>query len=410
MRIIYSSIFFLYLLLMGCATGINEKLSSLTSYTPDPQRFLVRNGKIIDQQTQQPVFFKGIGYSPYYPGESPIHASIIADDGRFQEHFKILKSLGANYLHVFPMQLPAVFFQQLDASDIVYGQDVWMFPYAEDFLNEAYQQKTWKTIQQVIDYTYRQGRPDRLVLFSIGDELQPASVARTNAWHPEVRHFSGKYVQVSNRTPTEIALARLIDRAIDYELSTYGQRHLYCHTSFTHIGPLARPDLDIDKADMINPDIGDLVCLNIYRYARGVVTSQPGSSTGSSYQGYLEELAEQSNMPIFITQAGYSTSPFPPKPKNYPEFGGNSHTKTSNGMKKIWQDVQTAKGNEKFCGIAWFELHDEWWKSGETADDPLQQAIEDPEEWFGLYSLGAENRLVPKGKIPATVRSLFTTP
>jgi hypothetical protein len=47
------------------------------------------------------------------------------------------------------------------------------------------------------------------------------------------------------------------------------------------------------------------------------------------------------------------------------------------------------------------------WKSGEDPTDSQRHEIEDPEEWFGLYEVGESKKLVPKGKIPETVRELF---
>ena len=388
--------------------GQMKKTSSIRVTTPSPSHFVVEDGKIMDLKKKKKLFFKGVGYSPYLPGETPLQGANPGNDKRYLEHLALMRDLGVNYLHVFPMKMPAKFFTQLDTNDMLYGQDIWMFPYAEDFLADDYLAWKWTIIKEAIDHTYRVGRPDRLVFFSVGDELQAESVARTDARHPNVRDFAGKHLLVTNRTPTEIALARLIDKAIEYELTTYGRRHLYCHTSWTHIGPLNRVDLEVPAKSILVPDIGDLVCLNIYSYARGVVTSSRGSVTGSTYQGYLEELASSTNKPVFITQVGLSTSAFEPKP-TAPGFGGHKEKDVSAAFKAIWKDLQTAKGNEKFCGISFFELHDEWWKSGEDPIDPTRHEREDPEEWFGLYQVGSDHRLKAKGKIPDTLRTLYTT-
>jgi len=384
-----------------------DKTSNISRLTPGPVRFVVKKGKVFDLKKQQPIFFKGIGYSPFLPGETPLMGASPGNDARYKEHVTLMKKTGINYLHVFPLKMPDKFFSQLDHTDIFYSQDIWMFPYAEDFLDKKYLDWKWSIIKDVIDHTYRTGRPDRLIFFSIGDELQAESVARTDARHPEIRHFRGKHIQVTNRTPTEIALARLIDQAIEYELKTYGRRHLYCHTSWTHIGPLQREDLEVPATSALLPDIGDLVCLNIYTYARGVGTSPSGSITGSAYQGYLEELISITDKPIFITQVGLSTSPFQPKPKTAPGFGGHREQHVINTFKAIWKDLQTAKGKEKIAGIAFFEFQDEWWKSGESPTDSTRHEQDDPEEWFGIYAIDDNHKLRPKGKIPETLRKLF---
>ncbi len=391
--------------------ALAEKTSRILANTPEPLRFAVRGPAILDRSLgDTPVRFRGIGYSPYLRGETPLTLMDPPEGGRYAEHLDQVRRLNANYLHVFHWPMPAAFYQALDASDLVYGQDVWVQPRAPDFLAEDFQTTTLAMLRAAIDHTYKMGRPDRLVLFSVGDELHPESIIATDRAHPEVRDFQGKHLSVSGRTPTEIAMARLIDTAMDYELTRYGRRHLYCHTSFTHVGPLTdRPDLEVPAASAILPDLGDLVCLNIYTYARGVVTSPKGSVTGTTYQGYLEGLTAVTDKPVFITQVGLSTSPYEPK-SWVPGFGGHRVEDVPKTFRAVWEDARTAKGHERIVGLAFFELNDEWWKSGETPDDSQRLNDEDPEEWFGLYALDQEGRLVPKGRIPETVRDLFGGP
>lgn len=378
--------------------------------TPQPQRFVVQGVRLIDRTDDRPVFFRGMGYSPYLQGETAQKGEGPGNDGRYPDHLSRLVEMGVNYLHVFPLRMPANFFAALDATDLVYGQDIWIDPFTPDLLDEKYLAATLTNIKQVIDHTYAVGRPKRLVLFSIGDELQAETVRRTNTLHPEVRDYAGKHLTVSGRRASEVALARLIDAAMDYELSRYGQRHLYTHTSWTHIGPLAnRPDLDISGEHVLAPDMGDLLCMNIYTYAHGVMSSPPGSVTGTSFQGYLEELAATTNKPILVTQLGLSTSPIMPKPEVI-DYGGQKPEKIGEVFRSAWQDIRTARLRDHFSGLVFFEFQDEWWKIGWSPNDENQHEPGDPEEWFGLYEVGEGNRLIPKGDLPGVVRSLFTEP
>ena len=401
----------LLLLCLAVPTLAAEKTSAINPKTPQPKRFIVRDGNLIDQtKPGKPVFFRGMGYSPFLPGETPMYGVPPANDDRYPSHIKLIQDLGANYIHVFPRLLPANFFAALDKTGLVYGQDTFVWPYENDFLDPAYQERTLKDIKEIIDHTYKVGRPDRLVLFSIGDELQAASIISTNQKHPDVRDFKGKHITVTNRNATEVALAKLVDGAMDYELQQYGRRHLYCHTSWTHVGPIAdRPDLEVSRENIILPDMGDLICLNAYTYANGVRTSPPGSVTGTTYQGYLEQLAKAMKQPVLITQVGLSTSPIAPKP-HVPGFGGHKVEDVPKTFTSVWQDIRTAKGKERFAGLVFFELQDEWWKSGEDPTDNTRHEPQDPEEWFGIYEVTKDRVLVPKGEIPATVKKLFTQP
>lgn len=386
------------------------KTAQIHPDTPQPSRFVVQGVKLIDRADGRPVFFRGMGYSPYMPGETPQHGAGPGNDGRYTQHLALLKGMGVNYLHVFPLRMPANFFTALDATDLVYGQDIWIDPFTPDLLDEDYLAKTFANIRQVIDHTYVVGRPERLVLFSIGDELQAATVERTNRLHPEVRDYRGKHLTVTGRSASEVALARLIDQAMDYELTRYGRRHLYTHTSWTHIGPIAdRPDLELPREHLLAPDMGDLLCMNIYTYANGVKTSPPGSVTGTSYQGYLEELAATTTLPILVTQVGFSTSPIMPRPE-LADYGGNRAERVAEGFRSVWRDIRSARGADRFCGLVFFEFQDEWWKIGWTPEDEFRHEAGDPEEWFGIYEVGRNNKLFPKGDLPEVVRSLFTGP
>jgi len=388
------------------------KTMVLSAQTPEPSRFIVRGTSLVDRsKPEQPVFFRGMGYSPFLPGETPVRGLPPGNDGRYDSHLNLIKAMNVNYLHVFPRLMPPKFFEALDKTDLVYSQDVWVWAYEEDFLAPAFQAKTLNDIKEVIDHTYKVGRPDRLVLFSIGDELQAKCVTATDTRHPEVRDYQGKHLAVTNRTPTEVALAKLVDEAMDYELTRYGRRHLYCHTSWTHIGPIAdRPDIEVSQESVLVPDMGDLICLNVYTYANGVRTSKPGSVTGTTYQGYLEQLAAESKQPILVTQVGVATSPISPKPKTHPGFGGHKIEDVPAIFRSVWRDIRTAKGKERYCGLVFFELQDEWWKSAKGPEEALHQDPDDPEQWFGVYSVDKEHTLTPKGAIPATIKSLFTEP
>ncbi|WP_054692574.1 hypothetical protein [Desulfosarcina cetonica] len=241
----------------GAVTG-KTKTMRIDAHTPAPTRFVVRDGVLVDlRQAGQAVFFRGMGYSPYHPGETPLYGDPPGNDGRYARDLAIMQAMGVNYLHVFPQRMPANFFTALDETGMAYGQDVWIWPYQGDLLDPAYQAKTLADIRMVIDHTYTTGRPDRLVLFSIGDELQASSVIQTDAAHPLVRDYHGKHLTLTRRTPSEIAMAMLVDGAMDYELARYGRRHLYCHTSWTHIGPLAdRPDLEVEQKSVLVPTWG----------------------------------------------------------------------------------------------------------------------------------------------------------
>jgi hypothetical protein len=79
-------------------------------------------------------------------------------------------------------------------------------------------------------------------------------------------------------------------------------------------------------------------------------------------------------------------------------------------FESVWRDIRTARGRESYCGLVFFELQDEWWKSAKGPEEAARHDADDPEQWFGIYEVGKNNALVPKGAIPATVKRLFAEP
>ncbi len=369
--------------------------------------FSVNGTSLIYNPTGNRIFLKGIGYSPFFPGETPVWGGNLPNDQRYAGHLQIIKNLNCNFVHVFPQFMPGNFFEALDQTKLFYAQDIYVDGYVSDILDADFQNNTIAHIKKVIDHTHSAGRPERLVFFSVGDEINAGTIYRTDNLHPTVRNFNGNYIKLSNRTPSEVAIAKLIDAAITYEYQVYGVRHLYCHTSWTHIGPVKRPDLEVAEKSIFFPDFADIICMNIYTYARGVVSSPPGSVTGTTYQGYLEDLIKISTKPVIITQVGLSTSPVAPNP-GIPGYGGNDYQKVSSTYVQVWRDLKTAKGSGTINGLAWFELLDEWWKIGDVGDE-YSHDENDPEEWFGIYEFQADRKsLSSKGNIPETIKRIFS--
>ena len=90
------------------------KTSILTPETPAPLRFFTKGDAVFDlRHPDAPVFFRGMGYSPYRIGENPLKGAAPKDDGRFSQDLSMMKDMGVNYLHVFPRAMPTGFFSSI---------------------------------------------------------------------------------------------------------------------------------------------------------------------------------------------------------------------------------------------------------------------------------------------------------
>ncbi|MFT5699237.1 MAG: hypothetical protein ACI8ZB_002094 [Desulforhopalus sp.] len=47
---------------------------------------------------------------------------------------------------------------------------------------------------------------------------------------------------------------------------------------------------------------------------------------------------------------------------------------------------------------------------GEDPTDSTRHKIQDPAEWFVFYEVGVYTHLVGKGRIPATIKKLYSMP
>ena len=90
--------------------------------TPASSRFVVRGTNLVDlARPEQPVFFRGIGYSPFLPGETPVRGMNPGNDQRYPRHLQLITDMHANFIHVFPRLMPENFFRALDQTNLAYG-------------------------------------------------------------------------------------------------------------------------------------------------------------------------------------------------------------------------------------------------------------------------------------------------
>lgn len=80
---------------------------------------------------------------------------------------------------------------------------------------------------------------------------------------------------------------------------------------------------------------------------------------------------------------------------------------------EVWNDIKTAKMSYVINGIAWFEFMDEWWKPSDpnvipSESDPTTHEDNDPEEWFGIFSIRDDRSLAANGGLDKKIKELFS--
>jgi len=344
---------------------------------PVTNRFTVNNNFILKDGS--PFKVKGVVYVPGYPGflpwelEASTNLSTALQDSILQDITDI-KAMGANTIRFWGS--PAYSYQALkNVGDLNFIQTIWIDGNVADFHEHSFKQDTKTYIKTVIDriYSVYTDNNPPLIAYLIGNELSEVSIVTTNAAHPEITQFQGKYISTGDGiNATEAFIAEMADYAITYEFGTYGKRSLVSYAN------------DIRTAYYVETPFLDFRSHNAYSYAVPYYrpSTLPGSVTETYFQGWVEELkSRHPDMPLLITETGLSVSPnaYRVGAPNY-GYGGNTVEDQKNGLLQNLTDIQSS--SLPIAGVVIHEYLDAWWKFG--LEDSYSQDPNDIEEWFGI--------------------------
>jgi len=377
-------------LLQSCGGGSDQNGPGTASEPDDMATrfgvdadFIYKDGERFD--------LKGVVYVPGQPGYLPWEiegrTSLPAElTSRIDTDLAGIKALGANTVRLWGA--PAYCYEAIRAlGGLNILQTVWLDGQVSDFQDTDFKAQSRSYIRTVVDRVYA-AYPDNnppVVAFLVGNELSDASILSTNQAHPDITSFTGNYFIAENINASESFIAEMADYLRTYEWGTYGRISLISYAN------------DIRTVQLIDTPFLDFRSQNAYSYAVPDLRPQtlPGSSSGTLYQGWVEELKHMHpGVPLLITETGLSVSPnaFHEGPPNY-GYGGNTEAEQATGILQNLADLQTA--SISIAGVAIHEYLDAWWKFG--FEDSLSQDPDDVEEWFGIV------RLIPDGMGYSTV-------
>jgi hypothetical protein len=362
---------------LGCK---NEELVTPPP-TPNAERSLFGVDRDHILKDDQPFEVKGVVYVPGYPGYLPweIERSENLPDflrKSIDQDLLNIQAMGANTVRLWGA--PTYCYEALKKMDGFYFiQTIWIDGEVPDFQSEVFKEGTKKYIEEVIDriYSVFEESPP-LIAYLVGNELSESSIHSTDSRHPEITHFTGNFIATdSTLTATEAFLAEMADHVKTYEYTTYGITSLVSYAN------------DIRTVDIIKTSFLDFTSHNAYSYAVPYYRpgTTPGSSSGTSFQGWIEEIKlRQIDQPLLITETGLSVSPnaFHVGPPDY-GYGGNTTEEQATGLLQNLDDIETA--SVSIAGVCIHEYVDAWWKFG--LEDSYSQDPNDIEEWFGIAKL-----------------------
>jgi len=287
----------------------------------------------------EPFLVKGVGYSPYRPGQVPWKDRV--DLAVMERDFQRIADAGFNTIRTWSV-LPADAVALADRYGLMVLQGIWVDPHG-NYATSAFQDALLETVGNAAERARAQAN---LLAFLIGNELSPEGVAQLGV--PE----------------TETLLQRAV-----VALKQHGPR---ASASYANWPALA----------FLNPSSFDAVSFNLYPYEPASVAHSFG------FRSYIEHLKQTvaRSKPLLITEVGLSVSP---QAGRRPGYGGLTPADHATQLVKLWEDVFQAGAQ----GGVVFEWNDEWWKPAGPTSDASTHDPSSPEEWFGLIEFPSKGQV-----------------
>lgn len=351
------------LLLCGC---LGSLVAHAFTFTADGD-FIYVNGK--------KTLIKGVAYSPFYPGESHADPPRKADIAKDMER---IKALGANTIMLYWLRDETIY-REAKRTGLYIIQGIPVDNNPEDFQAEGFKKSLKRRIRYLLKTLHDHGGTDysdHILAYWIGGELDERAVLTTNRKHAALPAYRGRYVRAPDgANATESFLAEMADYLQTHAVDTFGEKPLVSHINW----PSTDERLDISFMD--------IACFDVYAYWPDKVAEYlPSRTTGTAYQGYLQDLKKTyPDIPLIVSEFGYSTAP------ENPTDTGRSEIRQAVGLVDRWTDILTAR--PPLAGGLIFEWNDEWWKHSKAAtrvpfsNDKFAHEKDDFEEWFGLVSI-----------------------
>ncbi len=342
----------------------------------DDNDFIVGNDYLLKNNI--PYNIKGIVYVPGQPGFLPYDMSEMLSlppevENRIFTDIINIKDLGANTIRFWNANRYCYEVLQ-NIGGLNFIETIWI-DNSPDFQNIEFKETIKLNIRQVVDRVYSvfTDNSPPLIAFILGSELVEESILATDTAHPEINNFNGNYITTTgNVTATEAFLAEMADYLKTYEFNTYNNLTLVSYSN------------EIRTADILDTPFLDFRSFNLYSdaIASYLPNTTLGSTTGTLFQGYIEELKSKfPDKPLLISETGLSVSPSAVNvgPPNY-GYGGNTEQEQATGIIQNINDINMTESPT--AGVVIHEYSDAWWKWG--LSDSNSQDPEDVQEWFGL--------------------------
>lgn len=402
------------------------------------------------------IYLVGVNIGPARPGEFPSTSS--RDFAVYREWLDQIAAMHANTVRVYTI-LPPAFYQALRAynettrSPLWLVQEVWIRDTADDLYEpdttNEFRQELLSTIDMLhgeSDVSFRRGHnfgiytadvSPWVLALAVGREVEPKVVLHTNARHPGMTSYKGRYISLQDGSPSEAWFAGMCDAAAAYELDKYNTQRPLTVVNWPPLDPMTHQteanyaeelqfrrklgeqipkDMPpaINDSDAVSLDVakfkteaafepGLFALYHVYQHWPDFLLHEASYATATDakgpnrYLGYLRELKNAyKGFPLLIGEYGLSTSTAPAhlQPQGW-NNGGLTEKQQADLLDRFTRNIR----DTRCAGGIVFEWQDEWFKhvhDSFTADfekpwdrSPLWDNALDPEKHFGLIGYEA---------------------
>lgn len=327
---------------------------------------------------------KAINLGSSFPNHSTKDFSISYDT--YLKWFKLIQEMNINTIRVFNIESPSFYkalknynennkplylLQGIDIDDYYKNSKKDYFEIKKYLIRNA--KRTVDAIhgRSIITYNgstaygnYFNDVSNYTIGYIVGTEWNDSTIIYTDKMNPNKTNYNGKYLSTDNATPFERILAEVGDKLIEYESKKYGRQRLISFGNEPITDPFIYNEAITDFFNKFASfDISNIKCSQEFlsgmfasfrAYAHYPDFYKYTYNTEDTYYKYLETLYEHYNMPLVITEFGYSTS-------RGTSISNQVYSELEQGQ-NIVNDIETMKkvGIDNYILYEW---HDEWDKS-----------------------------------------------
>jgi hypothetical protein len=313
------------------------------------------NNTSIEQNTGEEfksMILKGVNLGSSPPGYFPGEIAYAITPAMYERWIGMMAQAGLNAVRVYTLH-PPVFYEKLaeynyrhPSNPLFLFQGVWLDEVEDPSLSSEYDLiarsgKFTESIREVIDCMHGNKnipfRPGKaygqyvtdispwIAGYIIGREIMPQEVDSTNHLHYDVTAWTGVNFSISDATPAEVFVTRMLDEVIKYEWENWGVKRTVSMSSWPTLDPLVHPTETYTDEDKVSIDITRIVEIDVnkslfasyhaYPYYPDFMNDEPQYQNYSdevgqnSYLGYLTVLRNHySGLPLVIAEFGVPSS------------------------------------------------------------------------------------------------------